>query len=84
MAQLSVMGLKPGHSREAAKRLADTRLLAVKAAYALARSAATITVASPGAILRADGPVSAEGRAAVVATLAEVTAADDVDVVVTS
>lgn len=51
--------LEPGPSRGTGRRLADTLHHAVKAEYARAHSAATITVASPEAILLADEAASA-------------------------
>jgi hypothetical protein len=57
--ELSMVELEPGPSRGTGRRLADTLHHAVKAEYARAHSAATITVASPEAILLADEAASA-------------------------
>jgi hypothetical protein len=60
----SVPGLERGLSRETGRRLADTLHLVVRAAYARARSAATIMVESQGAIRHAEGPAWVAGALA--------------------
>src|SRR5277367_4455800 len=68
--RLSMAESEPVRSRETGRRPVDTLLLAVRVAYARACSAATITVESPEAILPADAPASAAGRAVVAERMA--------------
>src|ERR1700733_4665852 len=58
VAQPSMAEWERGPSKEAARRLADTRRLAGRAAYVRAPSAATITAGSRAAMLPAGGPAS--------------------------
>ncbi len=56
----STRGRRPGLSMETGRRLEDTLHLAVRAASARARSAATTTADRPGAFRRAEAPALAE------------------------
>jgi hypothetical protein len=76
-AQLSITEFKPGRSRETGGRLEDMLRLAARAAFARARSVATIMAERPGAIRHAEAPVSVAEAFTVAAEVMAVAVAVD-------